>query len=78
MAASDTYKDLSPKMKRFALANLWAFTGALVASGFIRPWLGFWLTTVLLALVLLAVVLPFGLAARRERKELEAQRRRDN
>ncbi|WP_284764382.1 hypothetical protein [Arthrobacter sp. efr-133-R2A-63] len=78
MAGSDAYKDLSPKMKRFAKANLWAFTGAIVASGFIRPWLGFWPTTVLLGLVLLAVLVPFGVAARRERREFEAQRRHDN
>jgi Flp pilus assembly protein TadB len=78
MAASDAYKDLSPKMKRFAKANLWAFTGAIVASGFIRPWLGFWPTTILLVVVLLAVLVPLGVAARRERKELEAQRRHEN
>ncbi|WP_133831244.1 hypothetical protein [Arthrobacter sp. AG258] len=78
MAGSDAYKDLPPKMKRFAKANLWAFTGALVASGFIRPWLGFWPTTILLALVLLGVVVPFGITARRERKELDSQRDPDN
>lgn len=73
MGSSDAYGDLSPGMKRFAKLNLWAFTAAIVAAGFLRPWLGFWPTTILLGLVLLAVLVPFARAARRERKEFEAQ-----
>lgn len=73
MGSSDAYKDLSPRMKRFAKANLWALTGAIVLSGIIRPWLGFWPTAILLVLVMLAFVVPFGLAAWHERKEAETQ-----
>jgi hypothetical protein len=47
--------------------------GAMVGTTIIRPWLDFWPTTALLGLLMLAVLIPMGVAAKRERKELEGQ-----
>jgi hypothetical protein len=47
--------------------------GAMAGATIIRPWLGFWPTTALFGLLMLAVLIPMGVAAKRERKELEGQ-----
>jgi membrane protein implicated in regulation of membrane protease activity len=71
MSSSDEYRNLPPKMKRLALTSLWLFLGAMIVGNILRPWLGFWPTTILLVLIMVAVLIPVGRAARQERKELE-------
>ncbi|MHA7209574.1 hypothetical protein [Arthrobacter sp. MDT1-65] len=71
MSHSDEYRNLPPKMKRFALASLLLFLGAMVGATILRPWLGFWVTVILLGFLMVAVLMPLARAASRERKDLQ-------
>jgi hypothetical protein len=43
----------------------------MIVGNILRPWLGFWPTTILLVLIMVAVLIPVGRAARQERKTLD-------
>ncbi|MGV0109011.1 hypothetical protein [Arthrobacter sp. CP30] len=71
MSSSDEYRNLPPKMKRFARTSLLLFVGSVLAATALRPMLGFWLTVLLVALLTCAVLIPLARAARQERKDLQ-------
>jgi membrane protein implicated in regulation of membrane protease activity len=71
MRNPDKYRNLPPKMKRFAQTSLLLFVGAPIAATALRPLLGFWVAVILLLLLVVAVLTPLARAARKERTELQ-------
>jgi antibiotic biosynthesis monooxygenase (ABM) superfamily enzyme len=71
MSRSEDHRNLPPKMKRFALTTLGLYIGAMTTTTALRPWLGFWPTVIPLALIMIAILIPLGRAAKQEQKDLE-------
>lgn len=61
----------TPKMKRLLWAGFWLFWVAMIGASLTRDWLGFWPSMVIFGLLMIAVLTPLAVAARRERDELE-------
>lgn len=68
----------APKMKRLQRAAIWLFCFSMVGASIGRDWLGFWPSLVIFGLVMVAVLTPLAVAARRERDELEKNSVPDN
>lgn len=53
--------------------SLWLPSAAMVIGSMVCEWLGPWLTTTTLVALMLVVLIPMGVAAKRERKETTAR-----
>jgi hypothetical protein len=66
-----------PKLKRLLWTGFWLFWVAMIGSSLTRDKLGFWPSMVIFALLIVAVMTPLAVAARREHNELERRSPRD-
>jgi hypothetical protein len=74
MTNQDGHRNLPTRRKRITHELLWICCAAAVAGIVASAMsLGFWSSTALTADIMLAVMLPLGIAAKRERKRLESR-----
>jgi uncharacterized membrane protein YfcA len=74
MTNQDRHRNVAAQRKRMTRELLWVF-GAAVIAGVVAgaAKLGFWSSATLMAVIMLAVVIPLGVAAKRERERMKGQ-----
>lgn len=74
MTNQDGHRNVAAQRKRIKRELLWVF-GAAVVAGVVAgaAKLGFWSGVTLTAVIMLAVAIPLGVAAKRERERMKSQ-----
>ncbi|MCU1516792.1 MAG: hypothetical protein JWQ75_1513 [Pseudarthrobacter sp.] len=74
MTSQDRHRNVAAQRKRITRELLWVF-GAAVIAGVVAgvAKLGFWSSTALTAVIMLAVMTALGVAAKRERERMKGQ-----
>jgi hypothetical protein len=71
----DRFQNMPPKMRRFVRVGSYAATPVVVVGLILSRFIDFRLILLAIVLVAIAVLVPLGIAAKREQKELSDQPR---